>query len=223
MSFEHLYTAGRAETDWRLVGAAVAGDQNAVSTLYSDYFTYLSHQAVRAGASLPDIDDIVHELFSALIEKRFMPLTAPHLDRGRSLALYLRKAIRNKVRDWERRKELCARGGDEGAMGVDELLQLPDEAPNAEEQASARATDAAWRRCINAALDRLGGDGRGLLIEKHLARTPVREMARLSGEAEHTLYKRLQRMEKRLRQIISNEAECASLPLKRAVQPMGDC
>ena len=88
------------ESDARLVEAALAGDNNAFSTLMSRHKEGL-YRFVRAYVGdAEEARDLVQEAFVAAWTR------LPSFDRTRSFPIWLRRIALNKCRDWSRRRKV---------------------------------------------------------------------------------------------------------------------
>ena len=96
---------GTLRTKTGLPGELASGDEVAWRHFVADYRAWLADTALKAGARLDEVPDLIQESLQALAQSLG---GFEYTGRG-SFRAYLRKVVENKVRDWLRRQRAVKR------------------------------------------------------------------------------------------------------------------
>lgn len=158
----------------RMTATAGAASETTLASIYEAEVAFVWKSLRRLGIRDADLEDVTHDLFIAVQRK------LPERDPARPVRPWLFGFAYRLASDYRRsgraRRELLA-----------DVQEVPDPAPAADEQLSAREAHA----LILAALDALTLDARAVFVMHDLDGCSMPDIAEVLGEGLNTLYSRL--------------------------------
>lgn len=178
-------------SDRTLVKKFKAGDPEALLSIYQQYRDYLLSVAMALVCDMGRAEDAVHDVFVSLALKR-----NEFRFRG-NLRACLAVAVANRVRDLLRRQSVRAAAPLEPDMAIISPSPAPEQAAILNEQC----------RQLAAALEQLSDVQREVLVLRHTAGLPLREIARVQHTGISTVHARYQQGLNAMRALMNGELD----------------